>query len=56
MSATYSIGPNGRGTLAVTTPKGIPASFVLYVVAPSSVRLVSSDSTDADPVLYSFDH
>jgi hypothetical protein len=34
----------------------LPNTFVLYVVSPSTVRLVSSDTSDTDPVIYSFDH
>ncbi|MGA8102478.1 MAG: Ig domain-containing protein [Candidatus Acidiferrales bacterium] len=56
LTGTYSVGPNGRGTAAFTSPAGMPASFVIYVVSPSTVRLVSSDGNDTHPVIYSFDH
>jgi hypothetical protein len=56
LTGTYTVGPNGRGTAAVTSPAGLPNTFVLYVVSPSTVRLVSSDTSDTDPVIYSFDH
>ena len=56
LTGTYTAGPNGRGTASVSSPAGMPTSFILYVVSPSTVRLVSSDTTDTDPVIYSFDH
>ena len=56
LTGTYSTSPNGRGTIAFTSPNGMPGSFVFYVVSPSTVRLVSSTPADVDPVLYSFDH
>jgi hypothetical protein len=56
LTGTYTTGPNGRGTATVTSPAGMPNSFIFYVVSPSTVRLVSSDTSDTDPVSYSFDH
>ncbi len=56
LTGTYTAGPNGRGAASISSPAGMPTSFILYVVSPSTVRLVSSDTTDTDPVIYSFDH
>jgi len=48
----------GRGTLTTTAPvpKGFPATAVFYVVSPSSIRMISTDTTDQHPNLFFFNH
>ena len=53
-----ALAANGRGTLVTngTAPIGFPVNSVLYVVSPSSIRLVSTDTSDQHPNLYLLDH
>ena len=49
---------SGRGTLTTggTVPAGFPATAIFYVVSPSSIRMISSDTSDQHPLLYLFNH
>jgi Putative Ig domain len=59
LSADFtSPAPSGRGTLTGTgtVPSGFPTNSIFYVVSPSSVRIVSEDTTDTHPQLILLDH
>jgi hypothetical protein len=59
LSGTFSSpAANGRGTITATgtVPTGFPTDSVFYIVSPSSVRVISSDSTDTHPQLLLLDH
>jgi len=51
-----TLAANGRGTMTSSLPVGFPTRLVFYVVSPSAVRLISSDSGDQHPLLIHFDH
>jgi len=59
LTATYS-NPvtDGRGALTATgtVPSGFPTNSIFYIVSPSSVRIVSVDTTDTNPQLILLDH
>jgi hypothetical protein len=50
IGGAYSIGTNGRGTLALTTAAGT-SNFVFYVVSANKLNLVATDSS---PILGGF--
>ncbi len=59
LTATYSNpAANGRGTLTGTgtVPSGFPTNSIFYIVSPSSVRIISEDTTDTHPQLILLDH
>ncbi len=49
---------SGRGTLTAgaPVPDGFPASAIFYVVSPSSIRMISSDTSDQHPNLFFLIH
>lgn len=57
---TYSITgtTTGRGTMTTNSPIGLPTNLVIYVVSPSSVRAISTDSDPgkAHPLVIDLDH
>ena len=56
LSATYTVGSNGVGTLTPGSGEGLPAQLDLFIVSPEKVRLVSSSSSDSHPQIYIFDY
>lgn len=43
-SANYTVAGDGRGTMTPILIAGFPSNLVFYVVSPSSVRMISTDS------------
>jgi hypothetical protein len=43
-SANYTVTPDGRGTMTPVLIAGFPSNLILYVVSPSSVRMIPVDS------------
>ena len=43
-SANYTVTPDGRGTMTPILIAGFPSNLILYVVSPSSVRMIPVDS------------
>ena len=56
LKATYTIGANGRGTISASSPPLLPPLFVLYVVSPTEVRVISSSAADTHPQVFFFNH
>jgi Putative Ig domain len=59
LSATFSSpAPLGRGTLTAgaPVPSGFPTDSIFYIVSPSTVRIVSADTSDTHPELILLDH
>jgi len=59
LSATLAGLPSsGRGTLTTgaPVPNGFPATAVFYVVSPSSIRMISTDTSDQHPNLFFLNH
>ena len=56
LTATYTVGANGRGVVTNGSGAGLPASLALYLVSPENIRLVSTDPTDAHPTLFFLDY
>ncbi|MFY9531331.1 MAG: Ig domain-containing protein [Candidatus Acidiferrales bacterium] len=54
--ATYTIASNGRGTITVSAPSGVPTPLIFYIVSASQARIVSADSSDSHPAVLFFDH
>ncbi len=47
-----AIDANGRGTIAVSSsPTGIPANWIFYVVSPGAIRAISADAGNQHPQL-----
>jgi len=49
LSGSYTVASDGSGTLTTNRPTGFPANLVLYVVSPSSVRMIPTDLGLGDP-------
>jgi hypothetical protein len=49
LSGSYTVAADGSGTLTTNRPTGFPANLVLYVVSPSSVRMIPTDLGLGDP-------
>jgi len=49
LSGSYTVAADGSGTLTTNRPTGFPANLVLYVVSPSSVRMIPTDPGLGDP-------
>jgi len=49
LSGSYTVAPDGSGTLTPNLINGFPANLVLYVVSPSSVRMIPTDPGLGDP-------
>jgi len=49
LSGSYTVAADGSGTLTTNRPTGFPASLVLYVVSPTSVRMIPADPGLGDP-------
>lgn len=56
LTASYTTGSNGRGTLNVSAPTGITATWTFYIVSPSEVRAVSAVASDTHPTLLFLNH
>ena len=52
----YTVTSSGQGTMTTNTPTGIPTNLAIYVVSPSAIRAISTDSTDKHPQVIFFDH
>jgi hypothetical protein len=52
----YLLSASGQGTITTNTPVGIPTNLALYVVSPSRIRMISTDSVDQHPQVIFFDH
>jgi hypothetical protein len=50
------VSASGQGTLTTNTPAGIPTNLALYIVSPSKIRMISTDSVDQHPQVIFFDH
>jgi hypothetical protein len=48
-SGTYAVATDGSGTMTPSLVNGFPANLVLYVVSPSSVRMIPVDPATGDP-------
>ena len=51
-----TVAATGQGTMVTNTPVGIPTNLAIYVVAPSAIRAISTDSVDTHPQVIFFDH
>jgi putative Ig domain-containing protein len=49
LSGSYTVAPDGSGTLTPNLINGFPANLVLYIVSPSSVRMIPTDPGLGDP-------
>jgi hypothetical protein len=49
LSGSYTVAPDGSGTLTPNRINGFPVNLVLYVVSPSSVRMIPTDPGLGDP-------
>lgn len=56
LKATYTVGANGRGTIFASSPPLLPPLFVLYMVSPTEVRVISSSAADTHPQVFFFNH
>lgn len=56
LTATYTVGTNGRGLVTAASGAGLPASLALYVASPTDVRLISIDPADTHPEVFLFDY
>jgi large repetitive protein len=52
----YTVASSGQGTMTTNSPVGIPTNLAIYVVSPSAIRAISTDSIDKHPQLIFFDH
>ncbi|MGA8143382.1 MAG: Ig domain-containing protein [Candidatus Acidiferrales bacterium] len=52
----YAVGASGQGTMTTNTPTGIPTNLAVYVVSPSKIRMISTDSVDEHPQVIFLDH
>lgn len=52
----YTVTSSGQGTMTTNTPTGIPTNLAIYVVSPSAIRAISTDSIDKHPQVIFFDH
>jgi large repetitive protein len=50
------VAASGQGTITTNTPAGIPTNLALYIVSPSKIRMISTDSVDQHPQVIFFDH
>jgi hypothetical protein len=51
-----TVATSGQGTIVTNTPVGIPTNLAIYVVSPSAIRAISTDSVDKHPQIIFFDH
>lgn len=56
LKATYTVSANGRGTISASSPLLLPPLFVLYMVSPTEVRVISSSAADTHPQIFFFNH
>jgi len=49
LSGSYTVAPDGSGALTPNLINGFPANLVLYLVSPSSVRMIPTDPGLGDP-------
>jgi hypothetical protein len=49
LTGSYTVASDGSGTLTTNRPTGFPANLVLYVVSPTSVRMIPADPGLGDP-------
>lgn len=59
LTATYNITgtTTGRGAIQTNSPYGFPTALAFYVVSPSSIRAISTDSApSAHPLVFYLDH
>ncbi len=52
----YAVGASGQVTMTTNTPAGVPTNLALYVVSPSSARMISTDAVDQHPQVIFIDH
>jgi hypothetical protein len=52
----YTVASSGQGTMTTNSPVGIPTNLAIYVVSPSAIRAISTDSIDKHPQVIFFDH
>jgi hypothetical protein len=55
-AGNYSAGASGQGTMVTNTPVGVPTNLAIYVVSPSAVRVISTDTITEHPQVIFFDH
>jgi hypothetical protein len=51
-----TVASSGQGTMVTNTPVGVPTNLAIYVVSPSAIRAISTDSVDKHPQVIFFDH
>jgi len=51
-----TVATTGQGTMVTNTPVGIPTNLAIYVISPSAIRAISTDSVDTHPQVIFFDH
>ncbi|MGH9732684.1 MAG: beta strand repeat-containing protein [Candidatus Acidiferrales bacterium] len=56
LKATYTVSASGRGTISASSPPLLPPLFVLYMVSPTEVRVISSSAADTHPQIFFFNH
>jgi hypothetical protein len=49
LAGTYTVASDGSGTMTPNQINGFPATLALYVVSPSSVRMIPTDAGSGDP-------
>jgi hypothetical protein len=49
LSGSYTVASDGSGTLTPKLINGFPANLVLYIVSPSSARMIPTDPGLGDP-------
>ncbi|MFY9729644.1 MAG: Ig domain-containing protein [Candidatus Acidiferrales bacterium] len=52
----YTVTSSGQGTMTTNAPVGIPTNLAIYVVSPSAIRAISTDTIDKHPQVIFFDH
>jgi hypothetical protein len=52
----YTVTSSGQGTMTTNAPVGIPTNLTIYVVSPSAIRAISTDTIDKHPQVIFFDH
>ncbi|MGD0543565.1 MAG: Ig domain-containing protein [Candidatus Acidiferrales bacterium] len=49
LAGTYTVASDGSGTMTPNQINGFPATLALYVVSPSSVRMIPTDAGSGEP-------
>ena len=56
LSTSFTLAATGRATLTTSGLSGFPAAAVFYVVSPSRIRMISTDTSDQHPNVFLLDH